>query len=260
VTFKDLRKIIAEKKMEIERESRLYNPNYYWKGRKVVLLDQWFQIKGNYSLKAALQYFPNDFQYGFPYVFDNIEDQPLKEEADQWYFDFIKLMEYSKNKEYGKTKCFRCLLSPDREEAAIFMGINKVISRSLDATDNVLVYPCKVLNRFACPYDKKMIVGEVEENISEDNNQNQNPDVDYLFYLSELAFAVELALAGAKEEDSVFRIISAADAYQVLTNKDTLEKVLQQGLKEEHMQYKDRIVGFFTNMKDRVKVEGLTVY
>ncbi len=81
--------------------------------------------------------------------------------------------------------------------------------------------------------------------ISEDSNQNQNKktDVDYLFHLSEFAFAVELALVKAQEEGSVFRIKSAADAYQALTNIETLEKVLQQGLKEEHMQYKDKIVG-----------------
>jgi hypothetical protein len=40
-------------------------------------------------------------------------------------------MEYSKNPEYGKTECHCCLLSPDREEAAIFIGINKVMSRGL---------------------------------------------------------------------------------------------------------------------------------
>ena len=47
---------------------------------------------------------------------------------------------------------------------------------------------------------------------------------------------------------------------KALTNKETLEKVLQQGLKEEHIQYKDKIVELFTNMKDRIKVEDLTVY
>ena len=93
-----------------------------------------------------------------------------------------------------------------------------------------------------------------------DNNQIEKPNVDYLFYLSELAFAVELALAKAQEEDSVFRIKSAADVYEALTNKETLEKVLQQGLKEEHKQYKDRIVELFTNMKDRIKVEDLRIY
>jgi hypothetical protein len=253
VTFKQLRKIIAEKKKEMEIEAKYYDPNYYWKGKKIVSLDQWYQIKENYTLKAALQYIPNDFLYGFPCIFDNIEDQTLKQEGDQWYSDFRKLMEYRKNTEYGKTECFRCLLSPDREEAAIFIGINKVISRALDV-DDVSVYPCKVLNRFECPYDSKITKDSMEDGIT------KKPDVDYLFHLSEIALAVEFALAKAREEDSVFCIKSAEDVYNVLTDKETLEKVLLQGLKEEHMQYKDNIVGFFMNMKDRIRIEDLRVY
>jgi dsDNA-binding SOS-regulon protein len=168
-------------------------------------------------------------------------------------------MEYTRNTEYGKTKCFRCLLSPDREEAAIFMGINKVISRALD-TDDESVYPCKVLNRFACPYDDKVIVGDKKDMPEDDDNQNKSPDVNYLFRLSEMAFAVELALAKAQEEDSAFRIKSAADAYNALTNRETLKVVLQQGLKEEHIQYKDKIVEFLMKMKDRIKIEDMKVY
>jgi hypothetical protein len=190
VTFKDLRRIIAEKNKEMEIESRFHDPRYYWKGREIVSLDQWYQIKENYTLEAALRYFPNDFRYGFPCIFDNIEDQTLKEEADRWYSEFTKLLIYSKNTNYGKTECFCCLLSPDREEAAIFIGINKVISRALDV-DGVPVYPCQVLNRFECPYDKKISKDVVEDGITE------KPDVDYLFHLSEIAFAVELALAKA---------------------------------------------------------------
>ena len=104
-------------------------------------------------------------------------------------------MEYRKNPEYGKWKCFRCLLSRDREEAGIFIGINKVVSKALD-TNGDSVYPCKVLNRFACPYDTK------SNNYTMDGNIKR-PDVDNFFHLSELAFAVELALAKAQEEDSV---------------------------------------------------------
>jgi hypothetical protein len=154
VTFKDLRKIIAEKKKEIESESKLHNPNYYWEGRKVVSLNEWLKIKSNYGLNASLQYFPNDFpRSGFTFILYGIKDQTLKQEADQWRSNFISLMEYSKNPEYGKWKCFRCLLSTDREEAGIFIGINKAISRALDTTNDDSVYPSKVLNRFACPYD-----------------------------------------------------------------------------------------------------------
>jgi hypothetical protein len=252
VTFKELRKIIEEKKKEMEIEAKYYDSNYFWKGKKIVSLDQWYQIKEGYGLKAALQYFPNDYRYVFACTFDDIEDIALKQEADRWYSDYVKLMEYSKNTEYGKTKCFRCLLSPDREEAAIFIGMNKVMSRALDG-DGIPIYPCKVLNRFACPYDKK------SNNYTMDDD-NKKPDVDYLFHLSELAFAVELALAKAQEEDSVFRVKSAEDVYHVLTDKEILEKVLQQGLKDEHKQYKDEIVNFLLNMKNRTKVNDLTLY
>jgi hypothetical protein len=69
-----------------------------------------------------------------------------------------------------------------------------------------------------------------------------------------------LALAKAQEENSLFRIKRAEDAYHILKDKKTLEMVLQQRLKEEHKQYKDRIVEFFMNMKDRIKVEELRVY
>jgi len=58
----------------------------------------------------------------------------------------------------------------------------------------------------------------------------------------------------------IFLIRQKQDVYQVLTNKGTLELVLQRGLKEKHMQYKDKIMELFTNMKDRIKVEDLTVY
>ena len=138
------------------------------------------------------------------------------------------------------------------EEAAIFIGINKVISRALD-TEGVSVYPCRVLNRFACPYDGKIVVDE--ENVTGEGIAKK-PDVDDLFYLSELAFAFELALAKAREEDSMFRIKSAKDVYQVLIDKEALERILQQGLKEEHMQYRDRLVELFMNMRDKIKVEA----
>jgi hypothetical protein len=254
VTFKDLRRIIAEKNKEMEIESKYYNPNYYWEGRKVISLNHWLKIKNNCGLKVALQYFPNDFpRSGFTFILCGIKDQTLMHEAELWCSDFERLMEYRRNAEYGKTKCFRCLISTDREESGIFIGINKVISRALDI-DGVPVYPCQVLNRFECPYDKNISRDVVEEGITD------KPDVDYLFHLSELAFAVEFALAKAREEDSVFCIKSAEDVYKVLTDKETLGKVLDQGLKEKHKQYKAKIIEFFVNIKDRIKVEDLRVY
>ena len=133
------------------------------------------------------------------------------------------------------------------------MGINKVISRAFDA-NGVSVYPCRVLNRFACPYDKN------STNYTGKDDNTKRPDVDYSFYLSEIAFAIELALTKATEQDLIFKIRSVEDVYHILTDKETLEKVLQQGLKEEHRQDKDNIVVFFMNMKDRIKVDDLRFY
>ena len=83
MTFKDLRKIIAEKNKEMEIESKFYDPNYYWKGRKVISLNHWLKIKNNYGLKVAIQYFPNDFpRSGLTFILFGIKDQTLMQEAE----------------------------------------------------------------------------------------------------------------------------------------------------------------------------------
>jgi hypothetical protein len=132
-----------------------------------------------------------------------------KEEANKWFIDYIELMEYRKNSRYGRTKCFRCLLSPDMEDSALFIGMNKVIARSLEDEDNEdsnnskkndnknnissstsvgrSIYPCKVLNRYTCPYDNKG--GKIKADV--------NFDVDSLFALYNPAFQVELAFSHA---------------------------------------------------------------
>jgi hypothetical protein len=230
----------------------------YWKGKKILSKDIWRKLGGVTGSLKSLEYFPDQYiSFFLTYRLSHSDDPIIRERFEAWHSQFLELMEYKKDPDYGKEKCARCLLSPDREEAAIFIGMNKVISRALD-TDGESVYPCKVLNRFVCPYDTKIVVEG--EDITRDKNQIEKTNIDYLFYLSELAFAVELALAKAQEKDSVFRIRSAADAYEALTNKEILEMVLQQGLKDEHKRYKDRIVELFMNMKDRIRVEDLTVY
>jgi hypothetical protein len=192
-----------------------------------------------------LQYFPSDYiQTLFPFEVQG----GLEEKANRWYSGYLELMEHRRNPNYGKTKCCQCLLSPDREEAAIFIGINKVMSRALDSDGNSSsIYPCPILNRYECPYEKK-------------KSNDKDLDANYLFSLSEIAFAVELALAKAEGEQSKVRIRSVEDAYHALTDKETLEKILQEGLKEEHKQYKDKIVEFLVNMKDRIKMEDLTFF
>jgi hypothetical protein len=106
-------------------------------------------------------------------------------------------MEYRKNPKIGRTKCFGCLLSPDAEDSALFIGINKVIARVLEDNEasannskkdnnnttstrstSASIYPCKVLNRYACPFDNKG--GKIKA--------DANFDVDGLFALYNIAF------------------------------------------------------------------------
>jgi hypothetical protein len=55
-------------------ESNLIEPQSY--------SNQWKQIKKDYTLKAALKFFPDDYpNFGLRYILDNIEDVKLKEYA-----------------------------------------------------------------------------------------------------------------------------------------------------------------------------------
>jgi hypothetical protein len=85
-------------------------------------------------------------------------------------------------------------------------------------------------------------------------------DVDQLFQLSEIAFLVELAFATAEKNTSKIQIKNVQDVYNALTGKETFDKLLQQGLDEEHQEYKDKIVQFFMSIKDKVRMEDLTCY
>jgi hypothetical protein len=243
--------------------------------------------------------------------------EDLKQQANRWYLDYIELMKYRRKPRYGRTKCFGCLLSPDAEDSALFIGINKVIARALeddnyynnsktDTSNNInssyststgiSIYPCKVLNRYTCPYDNKSTI----------NDDDAMSNVDYLFALYDLAFQVELAFASAysmsKSNETIYEadfeaskvkeiyanyhgdpysfsteypleenlskvqrlskvpIRNVQDVYNVLTDTDMFDKLLQQGLEEEYQQYKDQIVEFFMRIKNRVRIEDLIVY
>ena len=251
-----------------------------------------------------MQFFPDDHPYyGLRYILDNIGDPKLKEDADKWYSEYEGLMEHRRNSIYGHKKCSRCLLSPDREQAAIFFGINKVIAKALERKQKVSspypsVYPCPVLNIFECPYS---IRNDKETNGKQD--ETVGLDVNDLFELSEIAFQLELALTKAqvitKSNDTIYEanfetakvrdvltnyygnqtyfsrddpleeklaevkrlskvpIRNTYDIYRALTDRDTLDKVLDQELDEEYQKYKDDIVNFFMIIKDSIRKEDL---
>jgi hypothetical protein len=171
----------------------------YWKSKPIIPSDKWIELRDG---PHALDYFPDNFDQLLTYISeDESEGKRKREDAMKWNSDFEELMEHTKNPSYGKMKCFRCLLNPGGDDP-IFIGINRLVSKGLiDRQQNPLQFPCKVVNRFQCPY---------EETNTKNNNipgtLDSNFNINELFNLERMAFVVEIALAKARKEDSRIRI------------------------------------------------------
>ncbi|MGA7898790.1 MAG: hypothetical protein WCA39_08005, partial [Nitrososphaeraceae archaeon] len=179
--------------------------------------------------------------------------------------DYLDLMDFKRNPNYGRTKCFHCLLSPERDDP-IFIGINRLVAKGLleeNDSNTPPEYPCPVANRFECPYDCKK--GKIS---------NTKFDVEDLFELANMAFAVEIAI----ENTSTVQIKNKQDLCRALTDRETLYKILEQALCylfspdsdtcdevsqslcEQYQRNKDKIVEHFMTIKDNVKLEELRFY
>jgi hypothetical protein len=170
-------------------------------------------------------------------------------------------MECTKNANYGKLKCFHCLLSPAGDDP-IFIGINRLMAKGLGPGPPE--YPCRVVNRFQCPYERTYI--------KEDHNLgaiNSNFGVEDLFRLHEMAFAVEISLTKARKEDSKISIKNKAELLNALTDKETFAKMLDQGeetleeseyLNQYAGQDRDYKINYFMKIKDLVNLEELRFY
>jgi hypothetical protein len=55
-------------------------------------------------------------------------------------------------------------------------------------------------------------------------------------------------------------IRNVQDVYNALTDRETLNKVLEQGLDEDYQRHRDELVNLFMDLKDKIKIEDLTLY
>ena len=88
-----------------------------------------------------------------------------------------------------------------------------------------------------------------------------------------MAFAVEISLTVARKDTSAIQIKNKQDLYQVLTNREMFDMILEQGLDyilsdEETFHDKsrfdqlrkddrDKIVHYFVNLRKRIELEEL---
>jgi hypothetical protein len=219
----------------------------YWKDKMILPLEDWTLLKGT---SEALEYFPDDFQITATFVPES-ELQHKDEETKKWYSDYLELMNYAKNENYGRAKCFNCLLQPGGDDP-IFIGINKLMSKSLGTE-----YPCKVVNIFRCPFGKST------------TEKDAGLNLDDLFWLREITFAVEISLAKARKDDSEIRIKNKEELLHALTDIETLDKILKQGAEAEEVgedtkrflrENRATMLDYFMRIKDVVTAEELRFY
>jgi hypothetical protein len=232
----------------------------HWKGRPIIPMEEWIEIR---NTPYALDYFPDDFDQVLTYIQED-EVELKREEVRRWDSDYLELMEYTKNANYGKLKCFQCLLSPDGDDP-IFIGINRLVAKGLtngEEEKGAPQYPCQIVDRFQCPYERT--------NVEEDAATNSYFDVHDLFRLQKMAFAVEIALAKARKSDSNIQIKDKQDLLHALTDGDTFSKILEQATdtlrSDEYLreisvgQDIDYIVNYFMRIKDKINVGELRFY
>jgi hypothetical protein len=267
----------------------------YWKGKKIVTLDDWKKKIGRSDKKAyqkdiqyqrikkeALQFFPDDYERS---LFPLGVPQELMKMAKTWEKQYVQLMQFRNNSKCGRYFCFNCLLCPDKEEDGRNIGISRLVARAMEINNQGVEeqdsntdtpstalsysYPCLVLNRFNCPFDRKEEIKKKNKkkpkhHQQQETNNEEEPnisDIEYLFIVSACSFAVESALIRAIDEKStVIPINSVEDIYHALTNRETLDKLLEHDLNEEQLKYKDDIVGFFMSIKDDIRIEDLTYH
>lgn len=186
-----------------------------WKGRQIIPLDEWIELR---NTPYALKCFPDDFDQTLTCMSeDKVVTQREQEDLRKWDVDYQELMEYTKNSNYGRLKCFHCLLSPDGDDP-IFIGINRLVSKGLKngtLQGDEIQYPCQVVNRFQCPFERNV------------GRKDMSFDVDDLFKLHKLAFAVEISLSKARKDDSEIRITNKEGLLYALTDRETFAKILQ---------------------------------
>jgi len=239
------------------------NDSNHWKGKEIIPLNEWIQLKGT---SYALEYFPDNFDRFYTFLTES-ELKNSDEQTRKWYSDYLDLMEHKRNPNYGRTKCFHCLLSPDTDDP-IFIGINGLVAKGLkhdrnESNNNFMQYPCPVANKFECPYGKA-------------NMADANFDIENFFELQKMAFAVEIALAVARKDTSAIQIKNKQELYQVLTDREMFDTLLEQGynyvlsdtetfndksrFNQLQKDNRDKIADYFMNITNKIKLEELRFY
>jgi hypothetical protein len=203
----------------------------YWKGKKIVTMADWkkkFARNDNVyqkgiqvqKTKEALQYFPDDYEDS---LFPLKVPQELNDVTDEWINRYLELMQFRNNSKCGRRICSDCLLCPDEEKDGNYVGLRRLVAKAIEAgnekeeeeednfdtsTTTQSLYPCLVLNRFKCPYDREEMKKKptLQQEVRNEEEDSNSYDVDYLFLLGAYCSVIESALIKARKANSIVPI------------------------------------------------------
>jgi hypothetical protein len=283
----------------------------YWKGKKIISLEEWFRItRSNYlsnpdkhKIKEGLEYLPNSYcEMIFPL---GVPDDII-ENVNAWHKDYIELMDYNRNEDLGKRKCRDCLLSPNNEGS--YFGLYKFVANAIDITQyddskdgNTNIsrnYPCQIVNFYKCPYQTDKVEQHNLETITRKDLFSLNKiaeivgralskalDVKGTRIIYEINFESHKVqeidtflcgdpyaqnLPGGKpiehglkeilrriEKLSILPMRNLDDIFEILTNKEKLDIVLEIGLDRQNLEHRNEIIEFFMSIKGNVRRQDL---
>jgi hypothetical protein len=132
-TAKGTQKRIEElnKKLdEIESATKESSGLLFWRGKKIISVEQWQSIAKR-GYKEAIKYIPNGLidLPQFLLALKNATGHRYKDErCNKWMDDYYDYLHYSRNPQLGKRYCEKCLLEDDKDqEIHSGLGLRKIL-------------------------------------------------------------------------------------------------------------------------------------
>lgn len=202
--------------------SRLVRP-VCWRGRQVVETKKWREIL-DFRREQVFKYIPSDFIHSLFLGYFDSNDAATTDKIKQWKQDYFLFMEYTKNPEYGRSLCRRCLLYCGKEgfdatgvKSLVVSLLHEYVQdyhEELPEDDNCsLGFPCAVNDRFCCPYTKN-------------EHFNDSELVRIGMMVNDIISALERARTLAAS--SRVRVRTMHDVVSVITDAQLLKALLDQ--------------------------------
>ena len=279
----------------VERALVAIQEGMLWKGKKLVSVEKWEKMKNKEQVQHEMLHYIPDGYVSNPFSYS--KDEELWNKRNEWYKLYLEFLEERKFPKYGASKCGGCILQPGiYKEYNFDFNLKEIMLTGIRDKKCEIKFPCGVLNIFECPYgqDKNannalFTLRDMYEIITSalthaktltmlGNNHTFEVDFESNWFegYSDIRFrpntwgTVEKNLSGLSLSKIPIRTIQ--DIYNVLTNRESLDTILEQYLKHtsnyesctendsKHLkEMKKSIIDYFVSIKNQIKIQDIMI-